>query len=435
MREERSEPSVGRRSPKAIEIFIAVSLLSDAISLGRLLQKRLLFDRVRPLGLLNEYAPDWSNYAPQAARFHQPNFFHPPGMIELFTYPAPASIIYFLLHSTHYPIAALKLTVVLTALVIAIVLFRILRQSRMLSSDKVLFLVVAVALSYPFAMEYRQTNIEIFLFLLLAGGVLQFLRRRELSAAALIGIVASIKYYPLALLALFLPRKNWRAIAFGLGTFVITTVVSLWLATGSIANSWAGTNLGIRFFNNYYMSAYRPWETPYDHSLFALLKTALKERLLSGADGHAYLARYMLIVLLLGTILFFARIRKLPVTNQIVCLITAIGLFPPVSYDYTLLHFYVPLCLLLRATLRTKVTSLVHSVTMGLLALIFSWQVPLLEAWNAGGGQLKAIALLVLLVVACVWPLEEESDREMGPGELAVPARKSRPVSQFVEAG
>ena len=38
----------------------------------------------------------------------------------------------------------------------------------------------------------------------------------------------------------------------------------------------------------------------------------------------------------------FLRIRHLPVINQVLCLCIAFILLPPVSYDYTLLHLYVP---------------------------------------------------------------------------------------------
>jgi len=87
----------------------------------------------------------------------------------------------------------------------------------------------------------------------------------------------------------------------------------------------------------------------FDHSLVACMKALslavlpdeLFPQILSLMVGL-----YMPVAAFAGTILYFDVIRKLPVINQVICLIGCDGSTAPVSYDYTLLHLYVPWTLL-----------------------------------------------------------------------------------------
>ena len=75
--------------------------------------------------------------------------------------------------------------------------------------------------------------------------------------------------------------------------------------------------------------------------------------------------------------LYFKRIFKLPLLNQVLSLTICSILLPPVSHDYTLIQMYAP------------------------------WAI--VHADYRYAGQFKALVLLVLLLLALRFPLENES--------------------------
>ena len=108
--------------------------------------------------------------------------------------------------------------------------------------------------------------------------------------------------------------------------------------------------------------------------------------------------------------LFFVRIIKLPVVNQILCLSIASILLPPVSYDYTLLHLYAPFVLITFVALqqRDKPTRPHLQVALALFAFLLSSQEEFILHGDRFAGALKAIALLALFILSVARPFALE---------------------------
>ena len=88
---------------------------------------------------------------------------------------------------------------------------------------------VSLALiSFPIERMVHQGNVEVVLWIFTAVGVLAFWRGHDDAAAMLWGLAAAMKLFPIVLLVLLLPRRQWRAIAVGVGTFVGATLWALW---------------------------------------------------------------------------------------------------------------------------------------------------------------------------------------------------------------
>jgi uncharacterized membrane protein len=90
-----------------------------------------------------------------------------------------------------------------------------------------LFPLTVALVSFPIAGLLQRGNIELFVWVFAGVGTWLFVRGREDAAAALWGLAAAVKLYPIVLLGLLLPRGKWRAFAVGVGTFVGVTVASL----------------------------------------------------------------------------------------------------------------------------------------------------------------------------------------------------------------
>ena len=289
-------------------------------------------------------------------------------------------------------------------------------------------LTVAITLVCSFAVwfEFLQGNIEWVVWVILSLGVWAFCTFRFRTAAVLIGVAGSMKIFPIIYLGLFLSKKQYRYALYTSLSAAGSTVVSLWLVCPEIAYSWHQTLMALTSFEHEYVVGIRPVEIGFDHSLFALLKL-ISTTLFNVQDPQARLGLYLATVALVGIILFFLRIRYLPLTNQVLCLSVAAILLPPVSYDYTLLHLYPGLVLLISYALyRDRVspqeTSKALWAALLLLAFLLSPESELIWHGIRYAGQLKALSLVALAFVSLRWPFE-------APG-LPEPSRQTPPISQ-----
>jgi hypothetical protein len=149
--------------------------------------------------------------------------------------------------------------------------------------------------------------------------------------------------------------------------------------------------------------------------LFAVPKAAgCHEQICNPVDvaalAHA-LNWYMRLVAIAGIAIYFGLLRKLPIINHFICLTTVMILFPPVSYDYTLIHLYAPWGLLALLALEQR-----EAAPSGLVAALICFAVlfaPTTEFILRGhsvGGQLKAFALISLLSIGLCYPFPSRYD-------------------------
>ena len=295
---------------------------------------------------------DFYIYQPRYQFFHTSNFFHFPGPDYL--YPAPVATLYRFFYSFPHPTEIFLGTLSATFLA-AILLFAKALLRRNLSTSGVLQVILVTLLcSYPFAFEFEQANMEWIICLLVSTGLWAFLYRHGYSAAVCFGIAGALKLYPFIFVALFLSRRQYRQFALALAVFALITLTGLWLVTPDLHVSWAGTQQGLARFNWLYVIRYQ--DLRFDHSLFALVKFLglLRGRPISYIRLQWGVAHYLPIAALGGFAVWLLRIRRLPLINQVLCLSVATILLPPVSYDYTLLHLYIPWALLVLFTLEMQ---------------------------------------------------------------------------------
>jgi len=400
---------VSQRLPGALRAF-AVGLIGLVVLCGvaELLCRTVLplnFDPyIYPLG--RQRYPDLLRFQERFQHFHSVEFFRLPFSFE-YLYPAPDAVVYkiFFLFTEH-PVRAF-LGFSCGSLVIAGVIVGWTMRGRGTARFSAYAFPSAVLLcSYPVWSVLKQANIEIVLWVLVTTGLLLFLSGRGYSAGACFGLAASMKIYPVAYLALLLVRRQYREMIFGIGVLGVSTVASLWLVCPSISVSWGAIEAGLQRFRFLYVLHKRP-EIGTDHSLFALYKLALHPFPPPDRLGHS-LSIYLLVVGAAFVALFFLRIRHLPTINQIFCLTVACVLFPPVSYEYTLLHLLAPLALLSLLTVDLERRGVSLPGVGSALACSAILLAPLPELiWRAQliEGQVKAMVLVTLFGIALRWPM------------------------------
>ncbi|HEY0163632.1 MAG TPA: glycosyltransferase 87 family protein, partial [Edaphobacter sp.] len=327
------------RLPSLLRQFLAQSLVWTALCLltesvcGFILHWGFPYNYPAPPA--TSIFDDFRLYISRFAYFRTPRFFEsiPP-------YPAPASVLYklFLLpQPTHIRFAVFRyiLAILITSWVMLFAFRRALIRHGLAPRSASFFVLGTYLFSYPLWFEVHQANLEFITWGLVTGGLAAYWLKRNRLAAVLLGLAAAIKIVPVLLLGLFLAQKQYRALALALATTALFTLLSLWIWYPDIAYSWHASSVALKGITD--MSALQLLlvHSGFDHSLFSLFKRLLPV-LPPPAQLAPLLTGYQALTAVAGCILFFVRIRHLPLINQILCLSVAVTLFPPVSYDYTL---------------------------------------------------------------------------------------------------
>ena len=369
----------------------------------------VLFCRTEPslnvdpfnLPWFGEYYPDLLKLKPRFAFFHSREFFTVPGATYL--YPAPNAVIYklFFLVSGSHPIKWF-FGLCLSAYAFAGALYsRALMRRGVPLPEGAAFTIFTLLCCYPIWFELKQANIEIVTWILISSGIALFVSGRSYGAAICFCLAGSMKVYPLIFLGLLLERKQGRQILAGLATFGLVTLVSTWLLCPDFTYSWRRVQTGVDLFREQYMLRYR-YETAMDHSLFATAKS-FWHPLPAAPTLAPVLTAYVALSAMAGIVLWFTRIRRQPVFNQILALTIASILLPPTSFVYTLQHLLAPLALFTlllvdAARLGIRLPQSKAYLTGFLLLLA-----PIPEFINRGArldGRMKSLLLLFLFVLS-----------------------------------
>jgi hypothetical protein len=401
------------RLPKILKQFLLQSVCWTVICFAIELVCRKVFRYPFPYDY--PFTPGWQKfvdfkvYIAPYRYFHSQAFFtsgHPP------MYPAPGMAFYRLfvisdLSKNIEPSLIFYLAAILvTGAVLLVLLTRALIRHNLRPASALSFIAVLGFCSFPFWFDFHQGNVEFILWIFLTAGIMAHWRGQSWLAAACFGIATALKIFPFIFFGLLLIRRQYRQIAFGVAVAAVATVVSLWLLCPDIAYSWRASNAAVASMRPQSMLVLWPIQSGFDHSLFCLFKRCFHV-LPPLATMDRYLNIYFAIVVPAGCALYWFRIRKLPVVNQILCLTVASILFPPVSYDYNLLELYAPLTLLVYVALsRPSDRSKPLLAAFSLFAFLLAPQSEFILHGLRMAGQLKAIALLALFAVALVYRFE-----------------------------
>ena len=380
----------------------------------------------------------------------------------IYNYPAPAAYVYaFLLRGfPHHPVAV-YVSILLTGLFLgSIVLFKFANEARRLSLGLAAAIAATAVFGFPMCFTVDRANLEGAVALFLGIGLVLFVMQRYWSAAALIGLAASIKPFPGLFFLLFLRKKLYRQCAFGVAVAACSVLAALTALGPNPIAAFRGLQPGVkRYYNDRIMGVPPREELRFTHSIMDGLKSvaselahAREDKTLTGSgkpptselppvgthlpmtihDGkepplirsrhYAQIHQIFLLSMFLGAVGFVfvvLRVFKLPVTNQMILISVAITLFPPDAGDYTLLHLYVPFGVFLVFLSRDVATGRVEFkpkqvlLILGLFALVFS---PL-TFFERFSGDVRMIVLSMLLIVVGKYPMPSSIFKETGTSD------------------
>ncbi len=360
---------------------------------------------------------DITIYQPRFKLFHTAAFFQPPGHSRrvpwgpaAFAYPPAAALVYAAFYLFDAPEVPYLLLTALWTILIGVGAWLMLSRALPTRRSATQYLCCLACFLFPLVFLAERGNIELLVWVALTAAVLLCLRGYSLSAAVLIGAAAAVKLYPIFLLGLFVTRARigWRAIAAGVLATVLLTLIAVSYAGPTFSVALDGFIDGVSKFNQQHAEAARHAEAVFDHSLFSPVKLAY-------LGAHDTPLQWSTVYFVCGGVaalaVFWLRVRTLPFLNRLGYLSAAMILLPPVSYEYTIIHLYLALLLLLiTAIAQLRASTGVHPTVIYAICCLLCAMLPLglLQGGTflfAGEVQLLALLLFAFFTTRAAWVL------------------------------
>ncbi len=440
------QKSLRRKLPTLLReywvLLVVLTLLSLGFTIG---SSAVLAPYPYGLPLFHADKPFWdfTVFAGRFAHFGTPEFWSTAGYP--FTYPAPMALAFAVFYAIPgHALGAYLWVFVLWLAVCGWLLARAMVREGIRPWVAGAFVLTVGLTNWPIGYLINRANIEGIVAMFLAFGILAAIYGRPWLGASLIGVAGAMKLFPIILLALLFSKKQYRQVVWGLAVAAVVNVASLVIVGPSARLAQRYDSQGLMYFKEHWAELFLRTEIGFDHSLFGLAKfagTMVRHSRVAWSvyrhvgvarwmrfstaipDFKKYLTMYMVAVAVGGVALYFMRIRKLPVLNQVLALTVCAVLLPPVSFDYTLVHLLIPFGLLCVyvvkvgqgsrsiAGLRTCMVCFAVVFTMD---AFFTYQIRF-------AGQVRAVALSVLLYAVVRYPFAGGDVLPDGPPALSHP--------------
>ena len=405
---KRSNDNGGMPLPKILRWFWIGSVGAFALTLlVSYLEFRVGMNRYRWIPFDTPYFRDLLQVAPTIRLLHTAAFFDPENPLPV-AYPPFGAVQLALLYSFGHPVISF-LALAMAALGLAVWgVRRALVENGIGRRSATLFPLTLVLVSFPIERLVVQGNIEIFLWIFAAAGTWAYLRDRDDVAAILWGLAAASKLYPAALLVLFLPRRKFRAFAIGMLVFAAVSALSMVYLGPDLAVAWKGSIHAVFGYQQLRAAELSTRELHANHSLFVLVKFAAT---VLGISPVMLVKPYYACGGLLFAAVFFLRLRKMPVANQLLGASVFMLTLPTISYFHTLVNLYAPLLVLFLLAIRAdrmgvRIAGLSTAILL-FLPLFASFQLSTFPSVFLFCGIVQATLLLLLFLYAVQYPFSE----------------------------
>jgi len=406
----RTPPSRELALPPVLRLYLAALFLLSAISAvaSDIYYHLNLFQQCCTLADDDPLFCDLWTYSYNFHFLHTEAFFH---LQNRFAYPAFSAVIYDTVYHLGPHAQAIFLIAELSVCALAAcVFFRTIRRLGLRRFPAAILTSSTLVFSYPLLYMFGSGSIEIVTCIFTAAGMWALFKRHETSAAILWGAAAAMKVYPVLLLGVFVSRAKWRPLFAGIASFVGISLFSMWFVGPTIPAAFAGSLSGVGGFVATYAERVKTNELPFDHSFLAPIKI-VAYTLAHHTGTLSYLTKpYVLAAGTAALLAFFLRAARMPLINQVLFLFSAMVALPPVSYDHTLVHLYAPWAVLVVVALRAGATGRIRPglrTSFLCFAVLFTSQRFIYYHWIHPNGIFKAIALVMLMVVALRYPIPE----------------------------
>jgi hypothetical protein len=207
---------------------------------------------------------------------------------------------------------------------------------------------IFIFLSYPVLFAIDRANFEIFVFIFMYFFIVLYYKKKTLLASIFLILAICMKLFPAVFLLLFLKDKKYKECSIVIFLSIIITIICYSALPGGLVANIIGHLRNLNLFNQTY--AIGDFSLHMGNSIWGIIKISLKalQNFLQyslGIENLSFLLKYytyftgLLFILVALYILFIEKIfwKIIFILTVILCIL------PHVSFDYKLLHLYIPL--------------------------------------------------------------------------------------------
>lgn len=238
-------------------------------------------------------------------------------------------------------------------------------------ANKILNVFVFSFMAYPFLFNIDRGNMECLIFVFLALFIYFYQKKQVYIGAIFLSLAASMKLYPWIFAVLLLSDKKYKSIFISIALVVLLTLVSAAAFQGGISGSFAGLLNNLNKFNQGYLMHYTGLQ--HNLSLYGVAYLLLQSNIfhLINPLFEFILRNYFIVAgIMLGSVMAYIMfVNERALWKKSALLVFLILLLPPVSFDYKLIHLFIPLMLFFNCDEKSNKFNFVYSLLFGLLLI------------------------------------------------------------------
>jgi glycosyl transferase family 87 len=350
-----------------------------------------------------------------------------------YPYPVPSIFAYlFFLRLFPNPLAAYLTFAVLSFLVatvgLSLLVFR--TTSKMLPQVAIWSTLV---LGFPLLILCERANIEAVIWVFVLLGLVAFARSQFLISAISWAIAASMKITPGVLCLLFIAKRKYWMLALAVAATAAFSVLSFAAVGPTTRQAASDSSKSASFLRNEFILVREGGQ--FDESLFGATKQLVSlydyarrkndrpfPKILPGTETG--LRIYNILIPIGAVLLYWFRLRHLPLLNQFMAYVILGTLLPQVSYEYKLVHMYLVWGAFLLFLLTDVVSEHVTIPAKAIHAILLSCAVmfiPLTYFEIEINGQIKMSFLVLILWTVLKVPMPSSLFGDLQPPSIVKP--------------
>lgn len=240
--------------------------------------------------------------------------------------------------------------------------------------EKAGYVILLTMTSYPLLFVLDRGNIEGLIFIFLCLFVYFYKKNKVLLSIIPLALAICMKLYPAALLILVISDKKYKE---AIWCFLITigiTLLSLFLMKGGIFFNLAEFIKDLNYFREMYIIGNEGAD--YGHSLFNVFRQ-INLYLPVIENLNTFILFYLILTFVIfGLITMYVIFIEKEFWKKITLLVFSMILLPQVSFDYTLIHIYIPLMFFIESAEKIFKSNFTISLLFAFLIIPKNYTIP-----------------------------------------------------------
>jgi len=207
-------------------------------------------------------------------------------------------------------------------------------------SDRRMNVFILTFMTYPVLFNFDRGNVEVFVFICVTLFIFFYQKERDVPAVLFLSLAIAMKLYPGVFVVLYLADRKYRNIVATACTTAVVSLASAAVLHGGISHSLEGIRRNLSGFNMTYLVTNDGLQ--HNSSLYGVIRMIVKH----AAQVQPLVDHYTIIALVLfGIVATYIVVKLDMLWKKVALLVFSMILLPQVSFDYKLIHFFLPLML------------------------------------------------------------------------------------------